>query len=133
MPDNVNFTPVLIGGAAGILSAAGLWAYSVFAPRCQFWAPVIRSLPQREALALTFNDGPHQEFTPYILDLLAAHGATATFFLIGKNAAAHPDLVKRIHAAGHGIGNHTFDHASFRLRDERYWNRQIERTQQILA
>jgi len=62
--------------------------------------------------ALTFDDGPDPESTPPLLDLLARHGARATFFLVGRRAARHPGLVARIAAEGHAIGNHSWDHPS---------------------
>lgn len=64
-----------------------------------------------EAVAITFDDGPHPEFTPKVLELLKKHNAKATFFLIGKNAEAQPDLVKQIIAEGHTIGNHSYSHS----------------------
>ncbi|HEY0977393.1 MAG TPA: polysaccharide deacetylase family protein [Flavobacteriales bacterium] len=60
---------------------------------------------------LTFDDGPDPVATPWVLDTLARHHAKATFFLIGRNAEAHPQLVQRIRHEGHTIGNHTWDHA----------------------
>jgi peptidoglycan-N-acetylglucosamine deacetylase len=62
-------------------------------------------------VVLTFDDGPDPASTPPILDLLKANCVKATFFPIGPNAAAHPDLVKRELAEGHSIGGHTWDHA----------------------
>lgn len=62
------------------------------------------------SVMLTFDDGPHPEFTPQVLDLLDKHGARATFFLIGERAERHPDLVREIHGRGHCIGNHTWSH-----------------------
>jgi peptidoglycan-N-acetylglucosamine deacetylase len=59
---------------------------------------------------LTFDDGPTPEYTPRVLDLLARHRAQATFFVIGRSAAAHPELVRRAYAAGHGVGGHTWSH-----------------------
>jgi peptidoglycan/xylan/chitin deacetylase (PgdA/CDA1 family) len=59
---------------------------------------------------LTFDDGPTPAYTPPILALLARYQALATFFVIGRNAAAHPELVRQEHAAGHGVGNHTWNH-----------------------
>src|SRR5690348_3908301 len=115
MPDP-NPSPVLmasIAASAGLFSAAALWAYSVFVPRCQFWAPVIRSIPQSEAVALTFDDGPHPSFTPQILDILARYEVRATFFVIGRFAREHPDIIRRMHQQGHAIGNHTLDHDHF--------------------
>ena len=59
---------------------------------------------------LTFDDGPHPEVTSYALDVLNAHGVKATFFLLGKNAKAHPALVGRIKQEGHALGNHGMNH-----------------------
>ena len=61
---------------------------------------------------LTFDDGPTPAYTPEILALLARYRARATFFVVGRNAVAYPSLVRREFAAGHGVGNHTFTHAS---------------------
>lgn len=63
-----------------------------------------------KVLYLSFDDGPHPEFTPPVLDLLAAHGATATFFLIGARIAEYPELTRRILAEGHALGNHSWSH-----------------------
>lgn len=62
------------------------------------------------AVYLTFDDGPHIEATPFILDQLAAYHAKATFFCIGKNVTAHPDIYARILQEGHLTGNHTQHH-----------------------
>lgn len=62
-------------------------------------------------ISITFDDGPNPVFTPKILDLLEKHKAKATFFLIGKNAEQHPDLVRRIIKEGHTIGNHSYSHS----------------------
>jgi peptidoglycan-N-acetylglucosamine deacetylase len=61
-------------------------------------------------LFLTFDDGPHAEHTPAVLDLLAQHQVKATFFIVGREAYAHPDIVRRIVADGHRLGNHTITH-----------------------
>ncbi len=61
-------------------------------------------------IALTFDDGPDPEWTPAILDILKRENVPATFFVIGKNGQAHPDLLRRIINEGHEIGNHTFTH-----------------------
>jgi peptidoglycan/xylan/chitin deacetylase (PgdA/CDA1 family) len=68
---------------------------------------------ERSIAALTFDDGPHPLVTPQILDVLAKHEARATFFMLGKAAAAHPSLVKQVADAGHVVGNHSWDHSSF--------------------
>jgi len=59
---------------------------------------------------LTFDDGPIPEVTPWVLDQLAEHEAKATFFCVGENAVRHPNIYSRIHAGGHTVGNHTYNH-----------------------
>ena len=70
---------------------------------------------QERALALTFDDGPHPDTTPRLLDILERHGARATFFMIGQMAEQYPALVQRAAAAGHALGVHSWDHPSFPL------------------
>jgi peptidoglycan/xylan/chitin deacetylase (PgdA/CDA1 family) len=69
-----------------------------------------RGVPKTGAFALTFDDGPDPHFTPQVLDVLAARGAIATFFVVGSSARRHPDLVRRIVREGHGLGSHTWSH-----------------------
>lgn len=59
---------------------------------------------------LTFDDGPHQTITPWVLDELKKYNATATFFCIGKNVVQHPKIYERILSEGHAVGNHTYNH-----------------------
>jgi cellulose synthase/poly-beta-1,6-N-acetylglucosamine synthase-like glycosyltransferase/peptidoglycan/xylan/chitin deacetylase (PgdA/CDA1 family)/spore germination protein YaaH len=61
-------------------------------------------------VALTFDDGPDPTWTPKILDILKEKNVKATFFIIGENAGAYPEIVRREFAEGHDIGNHTFTH-----------------------
>ena len=63
-----------------------------------------------KAVYLTFDDGPIPEATPFILDTLEQHGVKATFFMVGDNVRKHPELYQKVVAAGHRIGNHTFNH-----------------------
>ena len=63
-------------------------------------------------IALTFDDGPNQELTPQVLDILNQHDAKATFFVTGQAAKAFPKIVKREVLAGHEVGNHTMNHKS---------------------
>ena len=78
---------------------------------------VLFAVPTRSPrFVLTFDDGPDPVTTPALLEVLRRRGARATFFLIGERAAAHPELVARIAAEGHEIGNHTWrDEPSWRL------------------
>src|ERR1700749_756012 len=72
-----------------------------------------RTLPLRDhEVVLTFDDGPWPPTTPKVLDALAHECVLATFFLIGKPASEHPELVRRIAAMGHSIGHHTWTHFS---------------------
>jgi peptidoglycan/xylan/chitin deacetylase (PgdA/CDA1 family) len=63
-------------------------------------------------VALTFDDGPHPQFTPQLLDLLRKYDIKATFFVVGKMAEKYPDLVKTEAEEGHVVGNHTYDHVN---------------------
>jgi peptidoglycan/xylan/chitin deacetylase (PgdA/CDA1 family) len=65
-----------------------------------------RTLPAAPGVALTFDDGPHPEGTPAILELLARHQATATFFVVGEQVRRRPALLRRIHAHGHQVALH---------------------------
>src|SRR2546422_6863677 len=72
-------------------------------------------LTEEPVVALTFDDGPDPVNTPCLLDLLSAHHARGTFFMIGVHAHQHPELVSRVAAESHAIGNHSWDHPSFPL------------------
>lgn len=85
-----------------------------------------------KVVALTFDDGPSEKFTPQILDILARKHVKATFFLIGKNAALYPDIVRRIYREGHDIGNHTFTHPNVALLPNRQIELELTATQRVL-
>ena len=74
---------------------------------------LVRVKTTRCAVALTFDDGPHPEYTPRLLEILERHGARGTFFMLGKNARAHPQVVQLVAKGGHAIGNHSWDHPAF--------------------
>jgi peptidoglycan/xylan/chitin deacetylase (PgdA/CDA1 family) len=65
---------------------------------------------QENQVAITFDDGPNNEFTPQVLNLLKRYNANATFFCIGKHIKENPELLKKIIAEGHVVGNHTYTH-----------------------
>lgn len=123
-------TAVLVGGAVAAVPAAadehdalGLFPDSTSSPP-NTYAAFADAKPARlgsrevlwsgpadvEQVALTFDDGPTPEFTPRILAILAARGIRATFDVMGHNVKAHPGLLREVAAAGHEIGNHTFNH-----------------------
>ena len=68
----------------------------------------------RKPVSLTFDNGPHPDATPDVLETLARHAVRASFFFVGKNltSTAGQDLARRVQAAGHRIGNHTFSHGT---------------------
>ncbi len=63
-----------------------------------------------KTIYLSFDDGPHPQLTPFILDELKKYNARATFFCLGKNVAKYPEIYKRILEEGHATGNHGFEH-----------------------
>lgn len=82
-----------------------------FFPRFGFYLPVIsRGRSGKQAVALTFDDGPDPATTPKLLALLSRYGVKAAFFVIGGKAAAHPGLIRDILSRGHTVGNHTYTH-----------------------
>jgi peptidoglycan/xylan/chitin deacetylase (PgdA/CDA1 family) len=84
-------------------------------------------------IAMTFDDGPHPTRTPQLLDMLKTRGIKATFFLIGENAAAHPDIVRRIAAEGHEIGNHSWSHPQLTKLKPAALREELERTSSTIA
>lgn len=64
------------------------------------------------SIYLTFDDGPVNGPTEFVLDVLARYNALATFFCIGDNVRKHPEVFRKIVTAGHGVGNHTFNHVN---------------------
>jgi peptidoglycan/xylan/chitin deacetylase (PgdA/CDA1 family) len=82
---------------------------------------VFRIDTKEKAIALTIDDAPHPEVTPGILSVLREHGTRATFFIIGSNAEAHPELVDSIRAGGNELANHLFtDRLSASLSEEEF-------------
>ena len=76
--------------------------------------PYTTHVPGKRTIALTFDDGPDPVYTPQVLEVLACHGVKATFFVIGQHVDAHPELIRRIVAAGHAVGSHGYSHAILR-------------------
>jgi peptidoglycan/xylan/chitin deacetylase (PgdA/CDA1 family) len=87
---------------------------------------------KQKELYLTFDDGPHETATPFVLDQLRKYNAKATFFCIGKNVRAYPRIYQRILEEGHAVGNHTFDHLNgWKTKNELYINNIIEAAKYI--
>ncbi len=98
--------------ALTFLACAAFIAFVVSAPSVQWLVPTVhRGEPGRNVVAFTFDDGPDEAFTPRVLERLAAHGAKATFFVVGSRTDAHPELARRALREGHELGSHSYSHA----------------------
>lgn len=86
----------------------------------------------RAARYLSFDDGPEPAHTPKLLDTLARHGVKASFFLVGEKIEQFPEIVQRIVAEGHMIGNHSYSHWSFRNMTGRKQLDEVYRTDALL-
>jgi peptidoglycan/xylan/chitin deacetylase (PgdA/CDA1 family) len=104
-----------LGAAAGLALAAGGCAYAALWPASRIFGESFIAPKLPGELALTFDDGPNPAWTPRLLDVLANYSVRATFFLVGSHASAEPALVRRIVAAGHLIGNHSWSHPNLAL------------------
>lgn len=103
---------MLLALTAGLTAAAAASyaGYASMAPQSQLYGRTLTHGDDPQQMALTFDDGPNDPHTFHLLDLLASHGAKATFFLIGKYVQQRPEIVRAIQEAGHAIGNHTYNH-----------------------
>ena len=116
--------------------AAGLTAlHATFVPGSTLWCRNIsRGTNAGNRVALTFDDGPSPGCTEAVLDVLKREGVPAAFFVIGRNVQQNPALLRRVHSAGHLIGNHTFDHDHFSVfYGYKYWIDQLQRTDEVIA
>lgn len=106
-------TARIVGKAALVLGATAA-AYKLITsglqPESQLFGPTLISGTNPDEWALTYDDGPNPRSTPELLDVLARYNARATFFMIGKFVREQLELVRRVQAAGHVIGNHTMSH-----------------------
>src|SRR4051812_10141 len=94
---------------------------------------VLFAVPTAEPqVALTFDDGPHPELTPALLQVLARHGVTATFFLLGSGAARGPDLVAELVRAGHEVANHLWEDRASVLLPAGEYRRDLAATDAVL-
>nr|WP_321403195.1 polysaccharide deacetylase family protein [uncultured Desulfobacter sp.] len=129
---------VFLGPGWSIVPLAGfvgLCLAAPFATRFGFFLPVVcRGDCKKACVSLTFDDGPDSVTTPLILDILQSYQVPATFFVTGKNARSHPDLIARILAQGHTIGNHTYSHDPLiMLKSSRQLKAEIVQTQHVLG
>lgn len=125
--------PLTVAGAA-IAAYLGIILCGVFFLRLGMFVDVISRGPDdARGVALTFDDGPSPEHTPRVLGLLDAAGARATFFVIGRKAEAHPELVREIVARGHAVGVHGYAHDRlFSLRSGRAIEEDLRRAVEVI-
>lgn len=133
---------VLLGGAAslstpfllGTAHAQGLpQTFAGRGPITRGDAATVTRIPTTQpVVAMTFDDGPHPSLTPQLLDMLLARGIRATFYVIGRNAARYPQILQRMVAEGHEVGNHTWSHPSLHGHSDASVLNQIDRTNQAV-
>ena len=84
-------------------------------------------------VAITFDDGPHEKYTPMVLDILKKYNAKATFFCIGVNAEKYPQIIKEVAEQGHVIGNHSYSHVnSFGFFNSEKVSNELRKTNNIM-
>ena len=126
--------------AAFFLAAAVLFAASPLGADGRYYPAndledrvFVRGNREEKRVALTFDDGPHREYTDEILDILSEYGVKATFFVIGVNAELCPAPLKRAIAEGHEIGSHTYSHRDFPRLSEKEIVGEIEKNAAVLG
>lgn len=121
-----------LGAAGAACLAAGGFAYASLWPGSRIFGEALTAPARPGELALTFDDGPNATWTPRLLDALANHDVRATFFLLGGRAEAEPELVRRIAADGHLIGNHSWSHPNLARTPARRIREELARTKTAL-
>ena len=89
-------------------------------------------LRDKISVVLTFDDGPHPNTTPHVLDILKKRNLKATFFVLGLQANKYPEIIKRIHDEGHIIGNHTYGHKNLAKLKPAEIKKEIEKTNNLI-
>jgi prepilin-type processing-associated H-X9-DG protein len=111
MPTSLSPVEASLAATAAVAATAGLTlTYAALSPGSQLFGHTLIAGNDPNEVALTYDDGPNDVATDALLDLLALHNARATFFMIGSFVRQRPEIVRRVHAAGHLIGNHTQTH-----------------------
>ncbi|MBP2652661.1 MAG: polysaccharide deacetylase [Firmicutes bacterium] len=123
-PFRLGLWVALLGIAAG-----GLFTFMAVRPVGHFYGPVFSELKTaQKVVALTFDDGPYPPYTDQILDILKEARVPATFFVVGLNAQKYPDLLRRIVAEGHQVGNHTYHHLDLLKADSVAISKEVDST-----
>ena len=118
----------IIAAVSGLATVGLLWVF--FRP--PFGKNIVRLNTDERIVALTFDDGPNPPYTDRLLEVLAKHNVKATFFMIGNRVEKHPEMVRRVMAEGHQIGNHSYSHPLLGFLPPTWVQREIERTDRLL-
>jgi peptidoglycan-N-acetylglucosamine deacetylase len=149
----MSLSPAGLTGAISLAVGAILWVFAPawawvpltffvvlcliapFSPRSGFFLRVLSRGPRDgDRITLTFDDGPDPATTPLLLDLLDEAGARACFFVTGRAAERHPDLLRAIQERGHELGNHSHTHDTLlMLRGTVRLAREVDDAQEVLA
>jgi peptidoglycan/xylan/chitin deacetylase (PgdA/CDA1 family) len=111
-------------GAAAVGIAAAALANAALGPQSQLFGHTLIAGNDPREVALTYDDGPNDACTESLLEVLGHHNVKATFFMIGRFVRQRPDIARKVHAAGHLVGNHTMTHpwlawqSATRIREE---------------
>ena len=120
-------------GAATLAAAATTAGYQSMAPTGHWFGKAFTGLPpDSRQIALTYDDGPNDPHTLRLLEVLAKHRVSATFFLIGKYVQQRPEIAREVIHAGHVVGNHTFTHPLLTFKSESEIKRQLTQCQAAL-
>ena len=119
-----------VAGAAVL--AAGGYLYAGLWPESQIFGRTLIAGRDPDEFALTYDDGPNDVYTERILEILARHEVRATFFVIGRFARERVGLIRRIHAAGHVVGNHTWTHPVLLFRTPERVREELAATNAVL-
>lgn len=87
---------------------------------------------EKKKIAITFDDGPHPQYTPEMLAVLKEQGVKGTFFLLGEEVEKYPELVKQIHEEGHVVGNHSYKHEQLSKLSMEQACEQVDRTNRLI-
>ncbi len=128
---------VLTGGRFVLLRKTA-YLYSMYLVKTSWWLRALyptltwRAKTKEKVIYLTFDDGPHETATPFVLEQLRKYQAKAVFFCIGKNVSAHPGIYHQILAEGHVTGNHTYNHVNgWKTGNKTYWE-EIQQTAKLV-
>jgi len=113
----------MLAGTA--VASGGTLTYAALSAGSQLFGPTLIAGDDPLEAALTYDDGPNDAATPELLDILAAHDARATFFMLGKFVREQKELARRVVAAGHLVGNHTETHPWLHCQPEHVIRREL--------